>query len=489
MAFGFTPRHTEELYLGKFTPQQFLALAIEAANKAEWQIYFTSETGFIAQTNKGTFKRNSEITFKLEGEKATIMSESTGSEMMDWGSNKNTIKKFTDAFIELKYVLSPEELEQKFEELKPNLALQEEDVLSRPPKTKSEKIKDSFNMFIPREGYFITPLLVNANILIWLAMIVTGVHWFSPDNESLLSWGANFRPLTLDGEWWRLITNFFLHIGIFHLLMNMYALLYIGVLLEPYLGRTRFVVAYFLTGFAASMTSLWWHDLTISAGASGAIFGMYGVFLAMLTTNLIEKTTRKSLLTSIGIFVSYNLINGLKGGIDNAAHIGGLISGIIIGYTILPALKKPDAKNLNLSIIGIQVLIVLMSSAVVYRVLPNDLPKYDERMKSFGAMENMALEIYRMPANTSGEKMMKEIKDRGLYYWAENIKLVNELDALELPAFIHERNKKLVAYCNLRIKSYELIYKGIKEDTGRYNDEVRGYTAQIETLLTELKQN
>ena len=127
--------------------------------------------------------------------------------------------------------------------------------------------------------------------------------------------------------------------------MNMYALLYIGVLLEPILGRSRFISAYLLTGLTASITSLWWHDLTISAGASGAIFGMYGVFLAMLTTNVIEEAKRKALLTSIAIFVGYNLIYGLKGGIDNAAHIGGLLGGLVIGYASILSLKKPECDH------------------------------------------------------------------------------------------------------------------------------------------------
>ena len=123
-----------------------------------------------------------------------------------------------------------------------------------------------------------------------------------------------------------MITNCFLHIGILHLAFKMYALIFIGVLLEPYLGKLRFAVAYLLTGVFASVASLYWHDHTVSAGASGAIFGMYGVFLAMLTTNLIPKSVRKGLLASIGLFVAYNLLYGLKGwGIDaNAAHIGGL---------------------------------------------------------------------------------------------------------------------------------------------------------------------
>ena len=129
--------------------------------------------------------------------------------------------------------------------------------------------------------------------------------------------------------------------------------LYIGLLLEPRLGTIRFLGAYILTGIAASITSLWWHDLTISAGASGAIFGMYGVFLAMLTTNLIEKSARKALLTSIGVFVFYNLVNGMKGGIDNAAHIGGLVSGLLTGYAFYPSLKRPEAINLKFSLIKI----------------------------------------------------------------------------------------------------------------------------------------
>jgi rhomboid protease GluP len=486
MAFGFTPKHEEDLYLDKFTPQQFLSLAIETAKKVEWRIDFISETGFIANTNKGRFKRNSEITFKMDEEKATIKSESTGSEMMDWGINKKTIKRFTDTFIDFKYSIKPEELDKKFEELKPTLAPKAQDVLSQPPQTTAEKITDFFSFFKPRKGYFITPILVDINVLIWIAMVCTGVHWLLPDNDSLLKWGANFRPMTLEGEWWRLITNCFLHIGIIHLLMNMYALLYIGLLLEPRLGRTKFVAAYFLTGITASVTSLWWHDLTISAGASGAIFGMYGVFLATLTTNLIEKTARKTLLTSIGIFVFYNLAYGMKGGIDNAAHVGGLIGGIIIGYAYFPSLKKPDAALLKLSTIGILTVLILTTSFIIYKKVPNDIPKYDEKMKSFIAMEQKALEIYHMPQSTPREKLLTEIKERGLYYWNENLKLMNEVDALNLPEPIHDKNKKLISYCNLRIKSYELIYKAVDEDTDRYKNEIQEYTMQIESLIKDL---
>lgn len=307
-----------------------------------------------------------------------------------------------------------------------------------------------------------------------------------PDNESLLNWGANFRPMTLEGEWWRLITNFFLHIGVFHLLMNMYALLYIGVLLEPHLGRTRFISAYLLSGITASIASLWWHDLTISAGASGAIFGMYGVFLSMLTTNLIEKRARKTLLTSIAIFVGYNLIYGLNGDIDNAAHIGGLLGGLVIGYAFIPSLKEPEENNLKFVTIGFLSILILVSSFIVYKKLPNDIVAYDTKIKEFLTMEAMALEVYNLPKNTPNDEILFDLKDRGIYYWNENIKLIDSFKDMDLPSEIKTRNSLLKEYCELRIKSYELLYKAVSEDTDQYRSQIEDYNKQIEAKIKEI---
>src|SRR5580692_6058604 len=128
------------------------------------------------------------------------------------------------------------------------------------------------SLFEPREGYFVTPILIDINLAVFALMVFSGADFFQPGTASLISWGANVRYLTLDGQWWRIITNVFVHIGLLHVLFNMYALLYIGVLLEPQMGRLRFLAAYLLTGIMASLTSLYWHPNIISAGASGAIF-------------------------------------------------------------------------------------------------------------------------------------------------------------------------------------------------------------------------
>lgn len=488
MAFGLSPKHIQEISLENLSPEHFLIIAIETAKKLNWNIGFISENGFIAYTKMSMSSFSEEVKVKIQDNKAFLKSECTGSQMVDWGKNKENISKFISSFNENKNTFSPEELNQKFEELKPNFVPKEDDILNQAPPTTKEKLSGILSIFKPTQGYFITPILINLNIAIFILMAIRGVNIFLPDNESLISWGANFRPVTLDGEWWRLITNCFLHIGIFHLLMNMYALLYIGLLLEPHLGKTRFITAYLLTGLVASVTSLWWHDLTISAGASGAIFGLYGVFLAMLTTNLIEKSARNAMLTSIVIFVGYNLLNGLKGGIDNAAHLGGFISGIVIGYSFIPSLKRSDDLNLKYSLVAILSVVIIFSSTLVCKNITSyDFGKYDARMKEFVAYESMALEVFKMPENTSDEKLLKEIKTRSLYFWNESIKLINEVEKLNLPSKIHDKNKKLLQYCDLRVKTCDLYCKSIEENTDAYRVQIEDINKQIEKVIKELK--
>ncbi|MDR7129743.1 rhomboid protease GluP [Algoriphagus sp. 4150] len=488
MAFGFSPKYIQDYQLDNLNKEHFLVLAIEAAFKLDWDVSFVSETGFIAYTKFSWSSWSEEVTIKMDNNVANIKSECTESQLVDWGKNKKNVEVLLSKIEEVKSMITQEEIEAKIEDLRQGYASKEDDILSKPPSTTKEKITDFFSIFKPTEGYFVSPILININLLVFIVMLISGVHILLPENQDLLNWGANFRPRTLEGQWWRLFTACFLHIGILHLLLNMYALLYIGLLLEPYLGKTRFLAAYLISGIAASMTSLWWYGLTISAGASGAIFGMYGVFLALLTTNLLDKSVKKALLTSIAVFVGYNILNGLKpnSGIDNAAHIGGLLSGLVIGYAFIPSLKQFENKAVKFSTIGALTIALLISSFTVYKSLPNDIGQYEKEMERFVSMEAMALEIYNLREGTPNEELLSEIKDRGLYYWNENIKLIDSFKDLDLPLPIRARNSKLKEYCELRIKSYELIYKAIDEDTDKYENEINEYIQKIETTITEL---
>lgn len=167
-----------------------------------------------------------------------------------------------------------------------------------------------------------------------------GYGFISFKGQDLLQWGANFGPITKSGQWWRLITCIFLHGGILHLFTNMYGLLFVGFFLEPLLGRKYFLIIYLLNGILASLVSLFWHDATVSIGASGAIFGMYGFFISFMIFKIFTSEFSKAFLLSTLVFVGINLLMGLTGGIDNAAHIGGLLSGFIIGTLMAIFMKR-----------------------------------------------------------------------------------------------------------------------------------------------------
>lgn len=199
----------------------------------------------------------------------------------------------------------------------------------------------AFQLFVPKEGRYATVIIADLNILIFMIMVFAGKGFVSFPTADLLHWGANFRPYTENGEWYRLLTSIFLHNGIIHLLANLYALVFAGIFLEPVLGRNRLAGYYLLTGIIASIASLCWHEATVSVGASGAIFGLYGILVGLLLQKVYEKKINKAFFSSILAFIAYNLLIGtIAGNIDNAAHVGGLLSGFVTGLLIAPSLKR-----------------------------------------------------------------------------------------------------------------------------------------------------
>lgn len=120
------------------------------------------------------------------------------------------------------------------------------------------------------------------NILVFLAMFYAGVDLFQPTTEQLLAWGANAGTKTMDGETWRLLSCAFLHIGLVHLGVNMFVLWKVGPFLERLFGSTTFLIFYVVSAIGGSEASLWWNEFGVSAGASGALFGIFGSLLGYL---------------------------------------------------------------------------------------------------------------------------------------------------------------------------------------------------------------
>lgn len=498
MAFGFPPKHVEEFYLDGLNPKQFLVLAIEAASSLDWTVSDVSENGFTAYTKMSVLSWGASVEVFIEEELSILRSTSTGSEVVDWGKNKKNIAQFIEKFDQIRAILSNEAIASKYEELKGSMIVEDGDMLHESHSTGTGNLGSFLSIFVPVKGFFITPILLTLNISVFIIMVIKGVNILSPNIESLIIWGANLRPLTVGGDLWRLLTSCFLHGGIIHLLFNMYALLYIGIILEPIIGKSRFLSAYLLTGIAGSMASIWHNELTTSVGASGAIFGMYGVFLALLTTDFIEKNARKQLLVSIIVFVSFNLMSGVRGDIDNAAHIGGLLSGIIIGYAFVPGLRNFNSAWFKFSTIGGLTVVFFLSLFLVYERIPKNMAVYDEitnelgrrrlveevakvpekydlyssKMDEFYKLEAKAMSIYDEVNNLTKEQVIYELQENGVKNWERALKITEEIERLQVQQPLVKKNLILKEYCELRIKRYKLTIKLLQKPSNKDKEEI-----------------
>ncbi|MDX5421398.1 MAG: rhomboid family intramembrane serine protease, partial [Hymenobacteraceae bacterium] len=305
--------------------------------------------------------------------------------------------------------------------------------------------------------------------------------------------GANFGPYTLTGEWWRLFTSMFLHIGIIHLLVNMYALANIGGVLEPLVGRKQFILAYILCGLAGSLVSLWWDQLRISAGASGAIFGMFGMFMTMilLEREMSWQEKKGMVLNMLGV-IAFNLLFGLKGGIDNAAHTGGLVLGIVFGGVLL--LRSGRYISQSYSVLGTAFTtgIILVAFAGLYFQIPMANAKYLTMLEDFGEREQEAMvvlqEMEKSASLANGGRYVNGLEE-GIDLWDESIKELMELE--EMPD-LGEREAKeveiLLNYTRLRKKSYEMMRDDIKSNQPWMHPKQQQVLWSISTYVKELQE-
>jgi len=195
---------------------------------------------------------------------------------------------------------------------------------------------------------FVTQAIFGANVAVFIGMtLAIGSAMLSnPPGEQLVHWGANFGPLTIGGQWWRLLTCLFVHGGLLHIGFNMWCLWDLGRLAESVYGKWTFAAVYLLCGLSASLGSLIWNPVVLSVGASGAIFGIAGALISSfyLGEFSLPRAAVTGMMRSVVMFVGYNLFFGaIIARTDNAAHIGGLVMGLILGALIARLAPAHDA--------------------------------------------------------------------------------------------------------------------------------------------------
>jgi len=179
--------------------------------------------------------------------------------------------------------------------------------------------------------------LIAANLIAFGLELAAGASAWGPSPQKMLDLGGNFGPLTLHGQWWRLVSSTFLHFGVLHVGLNMVCL-WQARIVERVFGHAGVAAIYVAAGLAGGVASLAKGGNTVSAGASGAVFGVYGAFVAFLwlrRASMPEAVWART-VRGMGTFIGINLVYGLSTpGIDMSAHIGGLAAGFGAGALLL----------------------------------------------------------------------------------------------------------------------------------------------------------
>lgn len=242
-----------------------------------------------------------------------------------------------------------------------------------------------------------TYLLVGINCGVFLAMVAHGISLWMPTVDQLMHWGAD-RPnnVLIAGEWWRIVTAMFVHVGFLHLATNMWCLWNLGLLAEPLLGSMGLMAAYILTGAAGNLLSTFYnwvwpmHDTSgapffqAGAGASGAVFGIAGVLIVLLKSKLLPVPVQelKRLRRSVIYFAAINLVigfsinfgSGFTGvSVDNSAHVGGFACGLLFALPLVPRVGSPRSvfqERMRLAVAMITGLLVLFGFYIAHVAPP-----------------------------------------------------------------------------------------------------------------------
>ncbi|MBI2149279.1 MAG: rhomboid family intramembrane serine protease [Acidobacteria bacterium] len=230
-----------------------------------------------------------------------------------------------------------------------------------------------------------TFIFLGINVAVFALMALAGGSMNEP---TLLAFGVKSNPEIAAGQWWRFITPVFIHIGLLHLLFNSYALWMVGPQVEKLYGSTRFVILYLLTGVAGVTGSYFYHPDTVSAGASGAIFGLFGILLTfgIRYRRSIPPFFKQAVGAGVLPVIVINLIIGFTiPQIDNSAHISGLLAGAALA-ALLPFLRSGGEDNPILK--GLQVSLLALIAISFYQVAAHyDGPRLSARNLSRGFTE------------------------------------------------------------------------------------------------------
>ena len=476
--------YTEVLSYEGYTPAQFAILIQLAMKRLQWRVQVNGEREVNGMVLAAGWSWGEVVTVQVYEREAWVTSKYKQWTLPLSDNHKQNIRALNNAIAYVQSRYQPDVLAQT-----------ETDALLVDMDRLNESDPLTGTAFSKETHYAMYGLGIGM-IALYVIMISLGVSPFRPDADTLFNWGGNFGPVVLAGQYWRLFTSLFVHAGIEHLLLNLGALYVAGLFLEPLIGRWSFLLAFLLTGWVASTTSTWWHTDTVSVGASGGVFGLYGVLLALLLTGMAGRQQRANLLGSVILFVIINLVYGLREGVDNAAHMGGLASGLLLGLLLAGEWHWKRLRLLwRIAGIALPLLITVPYLLVNYQAQAASKPL--EQVALVGRLQEIFLldQAAEWPISSSSDKsanqLAGEVERVSIPKWTEVSDILSSYDHVPLDSFNRTLHTLFTDYTKLRLRETALYIQRADDSLHFSPHELAALQEQIErqkvTIAQEMK--
>lgn len=479
MPFGWKTEYVKKIandYPGEW---EFFAIAKQACTQLEWEYLMVDEHTFTATTPTGWTLNEEIITITFEDEQVVFNSQSESIELYEGGRNKKNLEEILIPAIEkARKKWTEEQVQSAADELRQETL---------------QQIKTGNRVFVEKmtygfKGHEVTFSIIAICIFFYLFIGLKGESLKELGIEEIITWGGNTRAYTTGGEWWRLITNIFIHVSAPHLLINMLGFYFIGMFAESLLGRGKFFIVFISTGILASLAGIMWDVDGVTAGTSGAIFGIYGISLAFSTTSYISKKFSKTLLTSVGLFIVFTIAMLLNTDFNIAIHIAGLLSGILIGYLFYFFHFRKNRARAGGTRISVEIL--LITGLLIYIFLNNkqdDSLRFQSTVMKLNQIELKAImQLQRMQNSETNEEAAKVLRDSTLPEWRFFQKEIAKTGKYHLNQEFDGKRKLLMEYAKLRVRQTELIYKSLHEGTDKYDKRINEISEKIESIIDEM---
>jgi rhomboid protease GluP len=343
--------------------------------------------------------------------------------------------------------------------------------------------------------------LMAVSVVVFAAMLLRGASPLEPAFQTLVRWGGDYAPFTLNGEWWRLFTSLFVHVGLFHLVVNLWALRDLGPLVERLLGTAGFLAIALVSGLAGSVACVAWYKDRVNVGTSGAIFGLFGALLGilLLSRRAVAKELLRQLRWSGLVFLGANIFFGVRrDGVEHPANIAGaaagLLGGLVLGWRLTPG----QAARRALAAAAFAAVACLALGVTVWFLPrpPKDYGKFRVAFAEFEEVQHRVLTLDREGRQRVQNKELTEDKFADLIEkdilppWRDALHRLTEIQ--QPPPRYQQAFPVLVEYLRAHEQSWDLLVRAIRaknqslaDDSGRERERANQKAQEFRQLQSD----